>query len=153
MQRKRTQKSKNKSNIGKGRRIGIAVADFNADITERLLAGALAALVSAGVKKEDIQAVHVPGSFELPLACQKLARTKRFDALVALGCVIKGETDHYFYVAGETSRGIMQVMLSKHIPIGFGVLTVNTLAQAEERAGRLDAGGGAAHAALRMISL
>ncbi len=133
------------------KRVGIAVADFNSDITAKLLAGALAALADAGVQKKNITVMHVPGSFELPLACQKLAETGKFDALIALGCVIKGETDHYYYVAGEAARGIMDVMLKFSIPIGFGVLTTNTLKQAEERSGKnANAGAAAARAALRM---
>lgn len=155
MQRKNAKKVKGQRlPVNGGRkRIGIAVADFNPDITEKLLAGALTALASAGVRKEDIRVVRVPGSFELPLACQKLAGTKKYDALVALGCVIKGETDHYYYVAGEAARGIMDVMLKWNIPIGFGVLTTNTLKQAQERSGKKgNAGAGAARAALILIS-
>ena len=154
MQRKENQKSKGKNKNGEDLRIGIAVADFNADITRKLLAGALAALTNAGVKKGDVHVVHVPGSFELPLVCQKMAKTKKFDALVALGSVIKGETDHYHYVAGEASRGVMDVMLKFDIPIGFAILTTNTLEQAIARSGKkIDAGGSAAKAALRMVSL
>ncbi|PIQ68094.1 MAG: 6,7-dimethyl-8-ribityllumazine synthase [Candidatus Taylorbacteria bacterium CG11_big_fil_rev_8_21_14_0_20_46_11] len=130
----------------------IVVAEFNADITEKLLRGALNALESAGVLPENIKVVHVPGAFELPLMCQKLARTKKYDGLVALGCVIKGETDHYFYVAGEASRGIMEVMLREDIPIGFGVITVNTVMQAKARSGvKNNAGAWAAEAVLQML--
>lgn len=152
MQRKQNIKSKRLTGSGRQCHIGIAVADFNADITNKLLSGASAALVKAGVKKGDIIVVHVPGSFELPLACQLLARTKKYDVLVALGCVIKGETDHYYYIAGEAARGIMDVILKFSIPIGFGVLTTDTLAQAKKRAGaNIDIGGAAARAALSMI--
>ena len=153
MQRKGRVKIQRLMVNGRRYHIGIAVADFNADITGKLLAGALAALTNAGVQKNDIRVVHVPGSFELPLACQKLAKTGKYDALVALGCVIKGETDHYHYVAGEASRGVMDVMLKFDIPIGFGILTTNTLEQAIARSGKkIDAGGSAAKAALRMVS-
>lgn len=154
MQRNENVKSKRSKVNGSRKRIGIAVAEFNSDITEQLLAGSLRALIGAGVKKSDITVVHVPGSFELPLACQKMTRTKKYDALVALGCVIKGETDHYYHVAGEASRGIMQVMLAHNIPIGFGVLTVSTLEQARLRAGtKVDAGGAATRAALCLCKL
>ncbi len=132
--------------------IGIAVAEFNADITSRLLLGALKELRTNGAQEENITVRYVPGSFEIPLACQQFAKTGKYDALIALGCVIKGETDHYYYVAGEVSRGIMEVMLKYSIPIGFGVLTVNTLAEAKARSGtKIDAGGSASRAALRMI--
>ena len=123
--------------------IGIAVADFNSDITGQLLKGALKELRTSGVSKKDIALRHVPGSFELPLACQKLAETGEYDALIALGCVIKGGTDHYRYIAGEAARGIMDVMLRYSVPIGFGVLTTDTLAQARERAGAKIGAGGA----------
>lgn len=154
MQRKQRQNRKETKSEHKNVRIGIAVAEFNADITEQLLAGATKELHRCGVPEKNIVIRRVPGSFELPLACQKFAVTGKYDALIALGCVIKGETDHYYYVAEEASRGIMNVMLKFSIPIGFGVLTVNTLAQAKERAGaKIDAGGAAAKAALRMIEL
>lgn len=152
MQRKQKQKEKKPTSEHKKTRVGIVVAEFNADITERLLLGALTELRSCGVQEKNITVRHVPGSFELPLACAQLAKTGKHDALVALGCVIKGETDHYYYVAGEASRGIMETMLKFSIPIGFGVLTVNTLAQAKERVGtKIDAGASAARATLRMI--
>lgn len=134
------------------RRIGIAVAEFNADITEKLLVGALRELARSGVPEKNTAVVRVPGSFELPLACQKLAETGKYDALVALGCVIKGETDHHRHIGGEAARGIMEVMLTYSIPIGFGVLTTDTLAQAKARAiGLNNKGAEAARAALRMI--
>ncbi len=132
-------------------RVGIVVSDFNGDITSRLLHGATTALRKYGVVPRNITVVHVPGGFEIPLACQRLARTKKFDALVALGCVIKGATDHYYYIAGEASRGIMRVMLDHGIPIGFGVLTTHTLAQARARSSQRDnAGRHAVEAALVM---
>ena len=156
MQRKNTgnvsfgQKLMVKSQLSK---VGIAVSRFNADITEKMLAGAQKELVSSGVKKENIEVVRVPGSFELPLACQRMAKSEKFDGLIALGCVIKGETDHYYHVAGEASRGIMEVMLTYDIPIGFGVITVNTLEQAEDRAGKHNKGTEAARAALEMLAI
>ena len=138
---------------GARKRIGIVVAEFNLDITERLLEGALKELRANGVAEKNITVRHIPGSFELPLACQKFAQTGKYDALIALGCVIKGETDHYYYVAGEAARGIMDVMLKFSIPIGFGVLTTNTLKQAQARSGKtVNAGAFAVTAALRLIS-
>lgn len=135
------------------KRIAIVVAEFNADITEKLLGGAQRALESVGVLPENIKVVHVPGAFEIPYMCQKLARTRKFDGLVALGCVIKGETDHYYYIAGEASRGIMDVMLRENIPIGFGVITVNTVVQARARSGvKNNAGVWAADAVLQVLS-
>lgn len=133
-------------------RIGIVVADFNADITKQLLLGAKQELSRSGVPFQNITVRHAPGSFEIPLTCQTFAETGKYDALIALGCVIKGETDHYHYVAGEAARGIMDVMLKWDIPIGFGVLTTSTLKQAQERSGKDgNAGAGAARAALRML--
>jgi 6,7-dimethyl-8-ribityllumazine synthase len=135
-------------------RIGIVVADFNADITDRLLKGALQRLNQAGLFSRNITVVHVPGSFEIPFACQSLAKTKRYDALIALGAVIKGETDHYYYIADGAACGIMDVMLKHHIPIGFGVLTVGTLTQALERSeNRHNAGIFAAQAVLSALSI
>lgn len=137
--------------IGRGRTVGIAVAEFNKAITEGLLRGALAELSQSGVREEAVTTVRVPGSFELPLACARLAESGKFDALVALGAVIKGETDHYHHVAREASRGIMDVMLRFSIPIGFGVLTTHTLEQAEERSEEdNNTGAAAARAALIM---
>lgn len=128
------------------------VTEFNADITERLLLGALQELYRSGVFDKNITVKRVPGSLEIPLACQKFAETGKYNALIALGSVIKGETDHYYYVAGGAARGIMDVMLKFSLPIGFGVLTTDTIAQAKERAGKkINAGGAAARAALRMI--
>lgn len=135
-------------------RIGIAVSEFNGDITEKLLSGAQKELLRAGVSHKNIIIVRVPGSFELPLSCQKMAKTGRFDALIALGCVIKGETDHYYYIAGEVAAGIMEVMLKYDIPIGFGVLTTDTLAQAKARSTvKENKGAEAARAVLRLLSL
>lgn len=120
---------------GSGLKIGIVVSLFNDDITMKMLDGALSCLAENKVKKENIKIVFAPGAFEIPLFCQKLAKTKKYDALVALGCVIKGDTDHYYYIAGEASRGVMEVGLKYDIPIGFGIITVNNLKQASERAG------------------
>ncbi|MBI3540929.1 MAG: 6,7-dimethyl-8-ribityllumazine synthase [Deltaproteobacteria bacterium] len=126
---------------GKGLRVGIVVSRFNADITDRLREGAVRTLLDKGLLEKDIQVVSVPGAFEIPLTLQRLARTKKFHGLIALGVVIRGETPHFDYVAGECSRGVMQVSLSEGIPIGFGVLTTNDVEQAMERAGGRHASG------------
>lgn len=118
-----------------------------------MLEGALETLKDNKVKKENIKTIWVPGSFEIPLACQRLAQTKKYDALIALGCVIKGETDHFYYIAGEASRGIINVMLKFDIPVGFGVITTNNLKQAQARSrGKHNKGREAAEAALVMVS-
>lgn len=133
-------------------KIGVVISQFNNNINGPMLKGALDLLKDSKVKKENINVVWVPGSFEIPLACQRLAKTKKYDALVAIGCVIKGETDHYYYICNEASRGIMDVMLKYNIPIGFGVLTTQNLKQAEIRShGKENKGKEAAEAALSMI--
>lgn len=133
-------------------KIAIVVSSFNDDITENLLKGALGALSSNGVLEKNINTFWVPGSYEIPLSCQKLAKTKKYDALLALGCVIKGETDHYHYIAKETSRGVMDVMLEYSLPIGFGIITTNNLRQAKARSGvKNNKGAEAAQAVLEMI--
>ena len=105
------------------------------------------------VPRKNITVARVPGSFELPLACRRMAETGKYRALVALGCIIKGETDHYRYIAAEAARGIMAVMLASGTPIGFGVLTCDTLAQAQARSsGAQNKGAEAARAALQMLS-
>lgn len=133
-------------------KIGIVVSRFNENITKKMLAGALETLKKSKVRKENIKIIWVPGSFEIPLACQRLAKTKKYDALVAIGCVIKGETDHFYYICNEASRGITDVMLKFDIPIGFGVLTTQNLKQAQVRShGKENKGREAAEAALAMI--
>ena len=134
-------------------KIGVIVSQFNSNVTEPMLKGALQTLKENKVKKENIDAVWVPGSFEIPLACQRLAQTKKYDALIAVGCVIKGETDHFYYICNEASRGIMEIMLKFNIPIGFGVLTTKNLKQAQIRSrGKENKGKEAAVAALSMIN-
>jgi 6,7-dimethyl-8-ribityllumazine synthase len=136
-------------------RIGIVLGRFNALIGDRLLEAAVATLVSHGVTPEHIEVVRVPGAYEIPLAAQAMAESGRFQALVALGAVIRGDTPHFDFVAGECSRGVLRVMLERKIPVGFGVLTVNDAEQAMERAGgRLgNKGEDAALAALEMLAL
>ena len=118
-----------------GLKFGIVVGRFNSFIGDRLLEGALDALVRHGAKDEDIEVAKVPGAFEIPLAVQKMAATGRYDALICLGAVIRGATPHFDYVAAEVSKGTAQVSLKTGIPIAFGVLTTDSIEQAIERAG------------------
>lgn len=118
-----------------GLRIGIVVSRFNSFITERLLAAAVDALERAGATGEDVEVVHVPGSFELPLATKKMAATGKYDALIAVGCVLRGETTHYDYVCSETARGLQLAQMDSGLPVIFCVLTCDTLEQAIDRAG------------------
>jgi 6,7-dimethyl-8-ribityllumazine synthase len=118
-----------------GLHFGIVVSEFNDFVTERLLAGALDALGSAGAGKKQMEIVRVPGAFELPVAAKKLAATGRFDSIICIGCVLRGETSHYDYVASETARGIQLAQLDTGVPMGFCVLTCDTREQALARAG------------------
>ncbi|MGA8768138.1 MAG: 6,7-dimethyl-8-ribityllumazine synthase [Candidatus Acidiferrales bacterium] len=118
-----------------GLHFGIVVSEFNSFITDRLLAGALDAFASAGARKDQLEVVQVPGAFELPIAAKKMAATKRFDSLICIGCVLRGETSHYDYVCSETARGIQLAQLDTGVPIGFCVLTCDTREQALARAG------------------
>ena len=134
---------------------GIVVARFNSFIVDRLLDGALDTLKKHGVQERDITIVKVPGAYELPLAVKKMAMTETFDAVIALGAVIRGGTPHFEYVAGECVKGLRQVSLDSTIPVAFGVLTVDTIEQAIERAGTKagNKGSEAAITAVEMISL
>jgi 6,7-dimethyl-8-ribityllumazine synthase len=118
---------------GDGLVIGMAQARFNADITHALLQAARTQLLALGVAADDIDVVEVPGALELPLALQAMARSDRYDALIALGCVIRGQTYHFELVANESARGIMQVSLAHQLPIANAVLTTEDLAQAQAR--------------------
>ena len=118
-----------------GLRFGIVVSRFNSFITERLLAAAVDALERAGAASENVDVVRVPGAFELPLAAKKLAATGRYDGLIAIGCILRGETAHYDYVCSETSRGLQLAQMDTGLPIIFCVLTCDTLEQAIDRAG------------------
>lgn len=120
---------------GKGLRIAVVTARFNDVITDRLAQGCRDALVRHGVKPDDVRWAEVPGSRELPVACRSLALTGRFDAVIALGCVIRGETIHFDLVAHEASRGLGQAAVDTGVPIIFGVLATETLEQAFDRAG------------------
>jgi len=118
-----------------GLRFGIVVSRFNSFITDRLLTAALDALERSGAASESVDVVRVPGAFELPLAAKKLAATGRYDALIAIGCILRGETAHYDYVCSETSRGLQLAQMDTGLPIIFCVLTCDTLEQAIDRAG------------------
>ncbi len=118
-----------------GLRFALVVSRFNSFITERLLSGALDALQAAGAPEENIQVVRVPGSFEIPLAAKKLAEGARADAVIAIGCVLRGETAHFDYIASEVARGVQLAQLDTGVPIIFCVLTCDTLEQAIDRAG------------------
>ncbi|HJZ52356.1 MAG TPA: 6,7-dimethyl-8-ribityllumazine synthase [Candidatus Acidoferrales bacterium] len=118
-----------------GLRIGIAVSQFNSFITDRLLAGALDALERCGAEEKQIQVVRVPGSFELPITAKKLAASGRFDSIICIGCILRGETSHYEVVVSETARGVQLAQLDTGVPLIFCVLTCDTLEQAIDRAG------------------
>lgn len=136
-------------------RYGILVARFNSFIVDRLLDGALDALKKHGVQDRDISLVKAPGAYELPLIAKKMADSGNYDAIVALGAVIRGGTPHFEYVAGECIKGLSQVGLNSGLPIAFGVLTVDTIEQAIERAGTKAGNKGeeAALTAIEMLSL
>jgi 6,7-dimethyl-8-ribityllumazine synthase len=118
-----------------GKKFGIVAGRFNDFITEKLVSGALDALTRSGALDEDITVLKVPGSFEIPLAAQKMARSSRYDAVICLGAVIRGATSHYDYVCAEVSKGIAAVTLETGLPVIFGILTTETIEQAIERAG------------------
>jgi 6,7-dimethyl-8-ribityllumazine synthase len=132
------------------RTVAIVVSRFNADVTNRLLESAVDALVDAHVTRESITIVPVPGAFELPLAAMALAKTRRFSCVVALGCVIRGETPHFDYVAGEAASGLQLAAIETGVPVSFGLLTCENKEQAEARVGK---GAEAARAALEMADL
>ncbi len=140
---------------GEGLRVAIVVATFNEFITSRLLEGARAALSRHGVRDDDVSVAYVPGSFELPLVAKKLAESGQQDAVICLGAVIRGETDHYEHVAGEAAKGIANASVSSGVPVIFGVLTTDTLEQAINRAGGKQGnnGYGAGLAAIEMANL
>jgi len=121
--------------LGKGLKFGVVVTRFNEFITKKLLEGAQDALLRHGVSEEDIDIAWVPGSFEIPLVAKKLAQTKRYDAIICLGAVIRGATPHFEYIAAEVTKGIAKVGLEAELPVSYGVITPDTLEQAIERAG------------------
>lgn len=137
---------------GARRSVGIVVGRFNGNITSRLLDGALEALGEAGVARDRIDVMPVPGAFELPLGAMALAKTRRYACVIALGCVIRGDTPHFEYVAGEAASGLQLAGLETGVPVAFGLLTCDSRRQAEERAGgeKGNKGAEAARTALEM---
>jgi 6,7-dimethyl-8-ribityllumazine synthase len=135
---------------GADRTVGVVVSRFNGEISNRLLESALEALNAAGVADERITVMPVPGAFELPIGAMALAKTRRYSCVIALGCVVRGETAHFEYVAGEAASGLQLAGLETGVPVAFGVLTVDTTEQAEAR---VDKGADAARAALEMADL
>jgi len=136
-------------------RFALLVARFNSFVVESLLAGAVDTLKRHGADDKDLHIVRVPGAFEMPLAAQRLAATKKYDAIIALGAVIRGGTPHFEYVAGECTKGLASVSMQFDIPVAFGVLTVDSIEQAVERAGTKagNKGAEAALSAIEMVSL
>jgi len=138
--------------VCRNNKFGIVVARFNSFITESLLTGAIDTLKRHGADDSDIEVVRVPGAYELPLAVQVMADKGGYDAIIALGAVIRGGTPHFDYVAGECVKGMSQVMMQKGLPVAFGVLTVDTIEQAIERAGT-KAGNKGEEATLSVIEM
>jgi 6,7-dimethyl-8-ribityllumazine synthase len=138
-----------------GLKLGIVVAKFNKFVTSKLLSSCLDGLTKHGVRAEDIEVVRVPGAFEIPLVARTLAKSGRFDAVICLGAVIRGDTPHFDYISAETTRGIGQASLDAEVPIIFGVLTTDTVAQAIERAepSKFNRGGEAAKSAIEMATV
>ena len=136
--------------VGGRKSVAVVVAKFNGEVTSRLLASALEELDAAGVSRDAVTVIPVPGAFELPLATMALAKTRRFACVVALGAVIRGETPHFDFVAGEAASGLQLSALETGVPVAFGVLTTDTAAQAEAR---VDKGAEAVRVALEMADL
>jgi 6,7-dimethyl-8-ribityllumazine synthase len=134
---------------------GIVVSRFNSFVVESLLSGAIDCLTRHGVTEQQVEIVRVPGAFEMPLAAQRMAQSKKYDAIIALGAVIRGGTPHFEYVAGECTKGLAMVGMQYDIPLAFGVLTVDTIEQAIERAGTKAGNKGveAAMSAIEMVTL
>ena len=141
--------------IAKGLKFGIVLSRFNNFVSDRLLEGALDALRRSGAEEGDCSVVRVPGSFEIPLATKKMAKSGRYDALICLGCVIRGATPHFEYIATEVTKGIARISLESEIPVSFGVLITDTIEQAIERAGTKvgNKGFDAAMSAIEMANL
>ena len=141
--------------IAEGKKFALVVSRFNDFITDKLLSGAMDALIRSGASDEDIEVVKVPGCFEIPLLAKKMANTNRFDAVICLGSVIRGSTPHFDYVSAEVSKGVAAVGMECEIPVIFGVITTNTIEQAIERAGTKagNKGWSAAMAAVEMANL
>ena len=141
--------------IAEGKKFAIVVSRFNDFISERLVGGAVDALVRCGAKDDDIDLVKVPGAFEIPLIAKKMSQKKKYDAVICLGAVIRGATPHFDYVSAEVSKGIAVVSIESEIPVIFGIITTDTLEQAIERAGAKagNKGFSAAMAAVEMANL
>ena len=141
--------------IAKGKKFAIVVSRFNDFISKRLLEGAIDTLMRHGAKESELESVWVPGAFEMPVVANKLARSKKFDAVICIGAIIKGSTPHFEYVASEAAKGIAKVSLDTGIPVIFGVITAENLEQAIERAGTKDGNKGrdAAISAIEMANL
>lgn len=141
--------------IAKGKKFGIVVSRFNDFITKELVSGCLDALKRHGAGDNDVTVVWVPGAFEIPVAAQRMAKNKSYDAVICLGTIIRGATPHFDYVAGETSKGIAKVSQDTGVPVIFGIITADTIEQAIERAGTKDGnkGAGAAMSAIEMANL
>ena len=141
--------------LGKGLRFGLVASRFNEFITKKLIEGAQDALLRHGVSEADIDAAWVPGSFEIPLAAKKLAQSKKYDAVICLGAVVRGGTPHFEYIATQVTKGIAEVSLETGLPVIYGVITADTLEQAIERAGTKmgTAGFEAAEKAIEMANL
>ncbi len=140
---------------GTGLKLGIVLSRFNSMVTERLLSGAKDKLTRLGVAEKDLEVAYVPGSFELPRGVRKLKDTGKYDGVVALGAVIRGETPHFDYVANEASKGLAEINLEAEIPVTFGLITADTLEQAIDRAGAKQGNKGneAAEALVEMVNL
>ena len=138
-----------------GIKVGIVAARFNEFITSKLVGGALDGLKRENVKDEDIDVAWVPGAFEIPLIASKMAKSRKYDAIICVGAVIRGSTSHYDYVCSEVSKGIAQVSLANDLPVMFGVLTTDTIEQASERAGTKAGNKGfeCAQGAIEMVNL
>ena len=138
-----------------GMKVGIVAARFNEIIVNKLLGGAVDGLVRHGVEEENITAAWVPGAFEIPLVAERLAKSGKYDAVICVGAVIRGDTSHYDYVCSEVSKGIAQVSLASSVPVMFGVLTTDTIEQAIERAGTKSGNKGfdCAMGAIEMVNL
>lgn len=121
--------------IAKGKKFGIIVSRFNEFLSSKLLDGALDALKQHGAKDDTIDVIWVPGSFEIPIAAQKMAKSKKYDALISLGAIIRGATPHFDYIAGEVAKGVARASLDTGVPCAFGIITADSLEQAIERAG------------------
>lgn len=138
--------------VAEGLRFGIVVSRWNAFITEKMLEGALDALIRHGASEEQIEVARVPGTWEIPVAAQKMANSRRYDAVISIGCLIRGSTPHFEYLAAEVTKGIGQISLQTGLPLTYGIITVENIDQAIERAGT-KAGNKGAEAAIAAIEM